>query len=70
MIHKGLFQVVCNQFGYPMYAANAPTGWSDRIDEAHTYDDRDSKETKLKYWRGLAASQGLDASTVAVVEVA
>ena len=64
----GTFRIASSQFGYPMYASSAPTGWSDRIEESHVYDDRDSRETKLKYWRALATTQGLDASAVAVLE--
>lgn len=62
----GQFRIVSKQFGYPMYAANAPTGWSDRIDESHVYDDQDSQETKLVYWKALAESQGLDSKAVCV----
>lgn len=61
-----MFRIVSRQFGYPMYAADAPTGWSDRADEAHEYDHRDNPAFKLKYWRAFADNAGLDASKVEV----
>jgi len=70
-----MFRIASFQFGYAMYAASiagltAPQ-WSDRVDEAHTYDHRDNRETKLTYWKAYAeAVCGLDPKHVRVVEVA
>ncbi len=69
-----MFRIASFQFGYAMYAASiagitAPQ-WSDRVDEAHLYDHRDSREMKLTYWKAYAEIQGLDPTKVQVVEVA
>ncbi len=69
-----MFRIASFQFGYAMYAASiagitAPQ-WSDRVDEAHTYDHRDSRQTKLAYWKAYAEVQGLDPKQVRVVDVA
>ena len=64
------FRIVNNQFGYPMYAAYLSLGtppWTDRIEEAHVYDHRDNRETKLKYWRAIASNSGLDPAAVVAV---
>lgn len=65
-----MFYVASFQFGYPMYAANLPVGpqWSDRIDEAHEYDHRDSRQTKLAYWKAEAEVNGLNPDAVRIVE--
>lgn len=69
-----MFRIASFQFGYAMYAASiagatAPQ-WSDQVAEAHVYDHRDSRETKLRYWKAYAEIQGLDPKHVKVVEVA
>lgn len=65
-----MFYIASFQFGYPMYAAPIADGpqWSDRIDEAHTYDHRDARETKLAYWKAEAEVNGLDPNAVRIVE--
>lgn len=65
-----MFYVASFQFGYPMFAANLPAGpqWSDRADEAHQYDHRDARETKLAYWRAYAEACGLNPAEVRIVE--
>lgn len=70
-----MFYIASFQFGYPMYAASINNGisgpqWSDRVDEAHAYDHRDARETKLAYWKAYAESCGLDADAVRIVEIA
>lgn len=66
------FRIASRQFGYPLFAASVPgpkaPQWSDRLDEAHEYvDGEDSPETKLKWWKAVAATEGLDPAMVEVV---
>lgn len=67
------FRIYSDQFGYKMFAASEPTSgvppWSDLESDAHVYDDRDSRETKLKYWRANAAMWGLDPACVKIEEL-
>ena len=69
-----MFRIASFQFGCAMFAASVPgpraPQWSDRVDEAHTYDHRDSRTTKLTYWKALAQINGLDPAKVQIVEVA
>lgn len=68
---KDAFRIASFQFGYAMYAAAITGGpqWSDRVGESYLYDHRDSRETKLTYWKAYAEFCGLDADAVRVVEV-
>ena len=65
-----MFRIASFQFGYAMYAAPIAGGpqWSDRVDEAHTFDHRDARGTKLAYWRAEAELCGLNPEQVRIVE--
>jgi hypothetical protein len=63
-----MFRIASNQFGYLMFSSPVDGGWSDVVSEAHVYDSRDSRETKLNYWRAFAVSCGLNPALVLIVE--
>ena len=62
------FRIVSRQFGYPMYATadGLHADWTDNEAEAHVYDEQDSRETKLKFWRSVAHMHGLDPTAVQI----
>lgn len=65
------FRIVCDQFGYEMFATlNYDDGlvWSDVPADAEVFDERDNREIKLAYWRGIAQKDGLDMDCVKIVE--
>lgn len=69
------WRIVNDQFGYEMFAAEINVGtndpkWSDRVEDAYTYDSRDNRELKLAYWKADAKGWGLDPESVKIVEVA
>lgn len=57
---KSEWTISISPFGYAMYPCEEGStlsgpGWTDRIDEAYHFDDRDSKPTKLKWYAAVAS---------------
>jgi hypothetical protein len=53
-----------------MYATSSGLrpAWTDNAQRAYVYDEQDCRETKLKYWRAIAALHGFNPASVQIEE--